>query len=178
MARNWLYFDCSSHNKKLNNGVIMDYQKYIQMVVDFWKKLSLVKRFLLALFSLTVIAVTIFLSNPSKKFLEMRNSQRRSDVVNILNAVYQYRADNKGFLPANITSVPTMICSRKASNCENLVDLTEVLIIEKKILSEIPNDPRETQPNVSGYQISLLANGRINVVAPLAENNAVISLSK
>ncbi|MDD5397017.1 MAG: hypothetical protein PHW24_03080 [Candidatus Moranbacteria bacterium] len=156
----------------------MDYQKYVQLAVDFWKKLDFAKRFLIVASILVLVGVAVFLLNPAKKLLEMRNSQRRSDVVNILNAVYQYRIDNGGALPANISSAANMICSKKASSCEGLVDLSQVLVTEKKILSEVPSDPRESEPNISGYQIFLSSNGRINVTAPLAENNAVISLSK
>ena len=156
----------------------MDYQKYMQLVRNFWKKLSLWKRSFIVLLILILAGVGIFLSNPAKRFLEMRNSQRRSDVVNILNAVYQYRLDQNGALPANIGASPTMICKGKAASCDGLVDISQVLVIEKTILSSVPIDPKEDRLNISGYQISLSANGRINVTAPLAENNAVISLSK
>jgi len=110
--------------------------------------------------------------------LEMRNSQRRSDVVNILNAVYQYSADHGGDLPFQLAGSPAMICRSKAQSCEGLVDISQILASEKKVLSSVPVDPKEKDPNSSGYQISRLANGRINVTAPLAENNAAISLSK
>jgi len=116
-------------------------------------------------------------SDPAKKMLEMRNSKRRSDVVNILNVVYQYKID-KGVLPEGITNNPLMICSGKTGSCDGLVDLSNVIVDEKKILSKIPIDPNEKNPNASGYQIFLSSNGRINVTAPLAENNAVINLSK
>lgn len=156
----------------------MEYQKYLKIVKDFLTRLNFVQRSFLILLLVLSLAGGIFLANPAKKLLEMRNSQRRSDVVNILNAVYQYKIDNKDVLPANISSVPNAICRNRDSKCEGLVDLTEVFVSEKKMLSKMPVDPREKNKDLSGYQISLSANGRISVMAPLAENNAVISLSK
>jgi transaldolase len=108
----------------------------------------------------------------------MRNSRRRTDVVNILNAVYQYTSQHNGEIPASITSNPGMICKSGAKSCQGRVDISEILVSEKKILQSVPVDPLEKSENSSGYQISKLSNGRINVTAPLAENNAVISLSK
>ena len=156
----------------------MDYQKYFQTLQTFWQNLSLWKRFFVYFLVLIFLGVGIFLYNPAKKMLEMRNSQRRSDVVNILNAVYQYRSDKSGELPHNISSEPTMICRTGASSCDGLVDFSKIVLDEKKLLSEVPVDPREKDQNLSGYQIYISGNGRLNVKAPLAENNAVINLSK
>jgi hypothetical protein len=158
--------------------VFMEYRKYLKIAKDFLIGLNLTQRFFLAALLLLSLAGGIYLANPAKKLLEMRNSQRRSDVVNILNAVYQYRIDNKNVLPASISSTPTSICRSGGSSCTGMVDLSDVFVREKKMLSKMPIDPREKNQDLSGYQISLSSNGRINVTAPLAENNAVISLSK
>lgn len=156
----------------------MDYEKYLEKSKFAIKKSTIKQRIFAGVLLLVLLGIGFFLLNPSKKLLERRNSQRRSDVVNILNAVYQYGIDNEGKLPQSITNVPTMICQTGASSCDGLVDLSEVVEAEKKLLSEVPVDPGEKSFNSSGYQISKLSNGRINVTAPLAENNAVISRSK
>lgn len=156
----------------------MNYEEYLEKVKSFVKKSTLQQRLLVALLLLVLLALTIFLLNPRKKLLEMRNSQRRSDVVNILNSVYQYSLDNNGTLPEKITAEPTMICKGKAASCDGLVDISEIIKDKKYLLSAVPVDPKEENANSSGYQISKLSNGRINVAAPLAENNAVIKLSK
>ncbi len=156
----------------------MEYQKYIEQAKSRILNLTKIQKVIIAAVIILLIGVGVYLINPKKKLLEMRNSQRRSDVVNILNAVYQYSADQEGKLPFPIPSEPTMICRTKASSCEGLVDISEVIATEKKILSEVPVDSSEKNPNIAGYQIYKSANGRINVTAPLAENRAVISLSK
>lgn len=156
----------------------MQYQEYLEKCKIFAKKSTKWQRFLALLFGVIVLVVAIFLINPRKRLLEMRNSQRRSDVVNILNAVYQYGSENGGEFSSGIGASPTMICRSGAQSCSGLVDISQILKVEKKLLSSVPVDPTEKDPNISGYQISRLSNGRMNVTAPLAENNAVISLSK
>lgn len=156
----------------------MEIEEFLQKTKNSALKSTKKQRFVAGFVVLVLLAGLVVFINPKKKLLEMRNSQRRSDVVNILNAVYQYTSDNNGELPQTITGTPTMICKTKASSCDGLVDLSQVLETEKKLLSKMPIDPREKNENSSGYQISRQANGRISVSAPLAENGAVITLSK
>jgi hypothetical protein len=124
-----------------------------------------------------VIGALIFAINPKKRFTKMRNDDRRTNAQNILNAVYQYAADNNNILPSSITETPKMICKPKAVSCDGLADLSEI-VAQKKYISAIPVDPLEKDQNSSGYEIYKSANGRINIVALKAENNATISLSK
>ena len=141
------------------------------------KKLTPVQILLIILAIIVLLSALFFVINPAKRLIKMRNDARRSNAQNILNAVYQYAADNNNILPSSITESPKMICKPKVASCEGLVDLSE--IIAKKIyISEIPVDPLEKDPNSSGYEIYKSANGRINIIAPKAENNVTINLSK
>ena len=156
----------------------MDYEEYLEKIKIFAKKTALWQRIIFAFFILIIIAGGIYLYNPQKKLLERRNSQRRTAVSNILNAVYQYSVDNGGELPFSISSEPKKICASKAKSCDGLIDISSIVSNKKYLLSNVPVDPREKNSNSSGYEISKLGNGRISVSAPLAENNATISLSK
>ncbi|HAR99510.1 MAG: hypothetical protein UR95_C0004G0028 [Parcubacteria group bacterium GW2011_GWC1_36_108] len=156
----------------------MDYEKYLEEIKSYIKKSSKKQRVLAVFVLITILAAVVFAINPEKKLLERRNSQRRSDVANILNSVYQYSIDHSGELPESITTQPTVICKSNALSCDGLVDISEITDDEKYLLSKVPVDPKEKNANSSGYQIHKLTNGRISVSAPLAENNAVISLSK
>lgn len=49
--------------------------------------------------------ITIVAVNPSRQFAAARNTQRRSDINALLNAIHQYAADNNGSLPAGIPSI-------------------------------------------------------------------------
>ena len=156
----------------------MEYQELVEKGKKIMKNLTIVQKIVIALAIVIILAVAVYFINPPKKFLEMRNSQRRSDVVNILNSVYQYSIDHNGQLPSIISSTPTMICKTKAPSCDGLVDISEITSNKKYLLSQVPVDSKEKDVNSSGYQIVKLGSGRISVSAPLAENGAVISLSK
>ena len=150
----------------------------MERIKNFIKKFTPVQILLIVLAVIVFFGVLIFFINPSKQLAKMRNDDRRSNAQNILNAVYQYAADNNGVLPASITESPKMICRLKSASCEGLADLSEI-VAQKKYISDIPIDPLEKNPNSSGYEIyKSSSNGRINVTAPKAENNATISLSK
>lgn len=152
----------------------MEYLEEIKNKIKDSTKTQKIAAFFLIL---SLILAGIYMYNPQKKLLEMRNSTRRTDVNKILNATYQYSASNEGNLPFTVSSQPTMICKSKAVSCEGMVDLS-LIIKESKLLSEVPVDPLEKKPNSSGYQIFKNASGRLSVTAPLAENKAVIILSK
>jgi len=156
----------------------MDYEEFLKKIKVFAKETTLGQRAIFAFFILIIIAGSVYLYNPQKKLLERRNAQRRSDVVNILNSVYQYSLDHSGELPFSITSEPKKICKTRAQSCDGLVDISDVINNKKYLLSAVPIDPKEKDANSSGYEISKLSSGRISVSAPLAENGAVISLSK
>lgn len=154
------------------------FEQYLKKSKEFVLQTTKAQR-IGAFFVLLVFAgIGLYFYNPSKKLLERRNSQRRSDVVNILNTVYQYGIENPGSLEELIFEKPVAVCRTKADNCEGLVDISKIIASKKKLLSSVPVDPREKDRNSSGYQIALLANGRLSVSAPLAENGAVITLSK
>lgn len=154
----------------------MEYDKIIAKAKEIFLNLTKAQKISLAIILVIILLVAVYIVNPKKKLVEMRNSQRRSDVVNILNAVYKFSEDggNISFL----TATPTGICRQQAASCEGLVDLSLVINKESKVLSEIPTDPASKDPNSTGYQIWKSASGRINISAPLAENRAMITLSK
>ena len=159
------------------------FHKISALLFSVWSDIIVnMKKFTSVQFLLIILAIVIFLGalffivNPSKRFAKMRNDTRRSDAQNILNAIYQYTMDNNS-LPSSITESPKMICRTKAVSCEGLIDLSEI-VAQKKYISAIPVDPSEKDLNSSGYEIYKSANGRINIIAIKAENNATISLSK
>ena len=46
-----------------------------------------------------LLSIVLIAINPARQFSLANNTQRRSDVSAVLNAIYQYAADNKGKLP-------------------------------------------------------------------------------
>ena len=133
---------------------------------------------LLVVAAIAILAgIVIVAINPGKQLGDTRNAQRRSDVTTILNAVYQYYLDNNGIIPASITATSTEICAEGAANCNSVIDLS-VLTANQKYLVAVPQDPQKVTANGNGYMISKSAYGRITVSAPLAEQSAVITVSR
>lgn len=130
--------------------------------------------------------IVILAINPSKQLGDTRNAQRRSDVVTILNAVYQFALDHNGYLPAS-TTLTTTTCSLNDDeiandDSANVIDLySELVGDDTAYLVDIPHDPQATSTDDgegSGYAIVKTGNNRVKVCAPLAENDAVIEVTR
>ncbi|HSW80193.1 MAG TPA: type II secretion system protein [Candidatus Saccharimonadales bacterium] len=52
-----------------------------------------------------LLAITLIAINPNKHFQDTRNTQRSSNVSEILNAIYEYESANNGNEPASISNV-------------------------------------------------------------------------
>lgn len=137
---------------------------------------------LLVLPALTIVPLTFILltkMNPSKQFAMANNTKRQSDTLQILNAVYQYEADNMGKLPLSISSASEEISSTGADICKDLVP---------KYLAGLPVDPSLNKGSLiedpcpsfyeTKYFISKDGSSKITVSAPSAENGETISVSR
>ena len=130
----------------------------------------------------TIVLIAI---NPARQFAQSRNSQRTSNVNAILNAVGQFIADNRGALPAGITTTAADITQ---ALCEDLIP---------NYIPALPTDPEGdfdgaaliesgTDPDCadlvaddSGYEIVQdAATDRITVSAPLQELGATIEVTR
>ena len=133
---------------------------------------------LLVVAAIAILAgIVIVAINPGKQLGDTRNAQRRSDVTTLLNAAYQYSIDNNGVLPSSVTATTTEICAANAASCTGLIDLS-VLSLNGKYLVGIPQDPQKVTANGNGYTILKSVSGRLTVTAPLAEQGAVISVTR
>ncbi len=114
-----------------------------------------------------LLAIVLIAVNPPRQFALARNTERRSDVLAILNSVGQFFAEN-GQLPAGITGTPTEISNTGADIC---LDLAPTFI------SQLPVDPSLgsggtdcTAVYSTGYNISTGLANRVTVSAPNAED--------
>jgi len=123
------------------------------------------------------LAIVLVAINPSRQFKQANNTQRRSDVNAILNAVHQYAADNSGSLPTGITGTATNLGSGSGEIdiCSELVDT---------YIAEMPVDPTEgswtsCSSYDTGYDISTTgSSGRITIASPNAELSATIDVTR
>lgn len=128
--------------------------------------------------------IVIVAINPTKQLGDARNAQRRSDVLTILNAVYQYAIDNNGNLPdtdniATHATCSTSTATEISTTTGGTLDLYTPLVgTTAKYLVEIPVDPSRNS-TLSGYYIKKDGTtGRVTVCAPSAEQDAVISVTR
>lgn len=133
-----------------------------------------------------LLSIVLVAINPDKQFKDANNTQRRSDVSSVLNAISQYATDNKGALPAGITSTAKTITSEAGATN---VDLCTALV--PKYIADIPLDPTNGTDSPSGsvctdaaatynsgYTVSVNADNRVTVSAPSAQNDVTISVSR
>jgi len=136
---------------------------------------------ILVVIGLIAILATIVLIaiNPARQFAQARNTQRTSDVNTILNAIGQYTADNKGTMPAAITTSDLDIEGTGGA------DLCPLLM--PTYVSSFPVDPSvaggaittcNSTYDTKYHVVKDATTGRITVTAPTAEIGATISVSR
>lgn len=140
-----------------------------------------------------LLAITLIAINPARQFGQANNTKRRSDVLQVLNAIHQYVAENQGNLPAEISGLTAGTATE--FNNTNFPNLCAELMTN--FLPALPTDPSLNTANITdcvtdaagswgyttgvtttGYEISRDAANRITVSAPTTDNAAVISVTR
>ena len=113
-------------------------------------------------------AIVLVAVNPGRQFAQARDTQRRSDLYSITNAIYQYAAEHEGVLPdtdnndstSNFPATPTYIGNGNfdLANAGNAAG-TETVV--PTYIAEIPNDPSTGTAANTQYTIFEDSNGRI-----------------
>ncbi len=129
---------------------------------------------LAVLFAIVLVAI-----NPARQFAQANNTKRQSDVNAMLNAIHEYAADNKGTLPAGITTTVQTISDTGANICSSLVTT---------YIAALPVDPAVNNGNPvascsgtynTGYTVVKSAtDNRITVSAPDAELGSTITVTR
>lgn len=106
--------------------------------------------------------------NPSKQFAQANDAKRKADLLAITNAIYQYAADNNGYLPSIGTkSFPSVeTCIGTASTCFNLAasGSTKGTIVPKYI-AVMPKDPSKGTDADTKYVVFMDTTGRLQASA-------------
>lgn len=99
-------------------------------------------------------AVVLVAVNPGRQFAAARDTQRRSDLYGITNAIYQYAVENNGTIPSVITSNPTNM-----GTGGGFINLAAVLV--PTYIGSIPRDPSNGTDTNTQYVIFRTATGRL-----------------
>lgn len=142
------------------------------------KGFTLVEILLVIVIIAILAAIVIVAINPGRQISQANNTQRSSDVTNILNATHQYGIDSRGVLPSEITTTPTVVGSGT-----DQIDICAYLV--PTYIAAMPFDPTADGAEYTdcttydtGYNISVDANGRLTVSAPSAELSETISVTR
>jgi len=113
-------------------------------------------------------AVVLVAVNPGRQFAQARDTQRRSDLYSITNAIYQYMAEHNGRLldndgnPATDNFPDSPVCIGTQAPCYDLSiagDDPDTLI--PTYVAGVPMDPQTGTPEDTDYTIYKDVNGRI-----------------
>lgn len=128
-------------------------------------------------------AITIIAINPARNFADARNTQRSSDVTQILNAITQFTSEVGNSLSGltggatvpdcDASTGPTSI--QLGTGTGNL-DLTAELV--PTYLVELPRDPSTGTEEATGYAVCVAGSGRITVLSLTPENGDTIEVSR
>jgi prepilin-type N-terminal cleavage/methylation domain-containing protein len=137
-----------------------------------------------------LLAITLIALNPNQHFQGARNAQRSSNVSEVLNAIYEYQAQNNGNLPPSVSGTITGNERLAEGGAGSPVDLCADLV--PSYIAELPLDPDTTVSSVTGgatpcaagttaydtgYTISKTTGGRFTVTAPATEPSAAPDIS-
>lgn len=135
-----------------------------------------------------LLAITLVALNPARQFSLSNNTKRASDINAILNAIHQYSSDNKGLLTG--MTITADGAAYPIANAGAATDADICSAIVPLYMAALPADPLTNggapilEANCAdaystGYTVLVSAtNNRITVGAPLAELEAVISVTR
>jgi hypothetical protein len=132
------------------------------------RALTIIEVLLFIIIITTFTWIFIIVLNQFKVVSGIRNTQRWRDSNTLVIATYEYLLSNKGQIPEGVTEEPKEICKMDANDCSGYIDLS-MLVSDDGYLSNIPEDPKNTSGNGTGYLISINQNRRIEVRAIYAE---------
>lgn len=125
-------------------------------------------------------AITFIAINPAKNFADTRNTQRSSDVVQILNAVTQYTSEQghaiTDFVGTAIATIPTCPTVAHIGTGSGNINLATQLV--DTYIVGIPVDPSNGTAADTQYSICRTAGARITVSAVTPEVSKVISVKR
>jgi len=154
------------------------------------KGFTLIEVLLVVVIIAILAGITIVAINPGQQISDANDTQRTADVKTIVDAVSQYRIDNRGDLPANI---PVGVDNAAVIGDDPADDDVEADICGDLVPTYVvglPTDPTAEDLAAAaaqytdctdyyiGYTIYQTAEGRVFVTAPDAEGGETIEAAQ
>ena len=135
---------------------------------------------LLVVIGILAILLAITLIAIARQFGQANNTRRRSDILQILNAIHQYVAENKGQLPPALKALAadtaTPVSSAGLNICADLMpNYIPALPTEPSLATAAVTD---CTTYTTGYQVTKDAQNRITVSSPVTDNGEVITVTR
>lgn len=128
-----------------------------------------------------LLGITLLAINPARQFALANNTKRKNDIKAILDAINQYQVENRGSLPAGITTTSAVI-----GNGSGQVNICSALVTT--YLAALPVDPLTNNgSNVTNCTASYNTNysiyrsasdSRLTITAPAAELGVSITVTR
>ena len=131
-----------------------------------------------------LLSIVLVAINPARQFAQANNTQRRSDVAALLNAIHQYSADNAGALPAGLPAAGATAINIGSATGGTGAAFCNALV--PTYIAALPHDPLPAGSftNCATYdtQYSASLSGgttpRVTISAPDVELGTVISVTR
>ncbi len=128
-----------------------------------------------------LLAITLIAINPARQFGQANNTRRRSDILQILNAIHQYVAENKGQLPPALKALTadtvTGVSTAGLNICADLMpNYIPALPTEPSLATSPITDC--TVSYTTGYSVTKDAQNRITVSSPVTDNGEIITVTR
>lgn len=114
-------------------------------------------------------AIVLVAVNPARQFAISRDTARRNDIYQTLNAIYQYSVDNNGTFPVQITTAYQDIGTSGLSLGADLVPT---------YIPAIPYDPLNGSPGTTLYVLAQEVNGRLTATATASEIAVPLTITR
>jgi type IV pilus assembly protein PilA len=122
-------------------------------------------------------AIVLVAVNPARNFAQARNTQRRNDIYQVLNACHQFAVSNNGNFPSSITTTSTDI-GTGGLNLAAEVDSNGNPFVPMYIPA-IPVDPTTGYTSAAtGYVLFEEADGRLTATSSGAELGETITITR
>lgn len=132
------------------------------------------------LFTIVLVAL-----NPARQFAQARNTQRKSDINTLLNAIQQYYINNSAGFPSGVDGgSPTGTAREIGSSATSTPPMANICdAVTPEYVATMPLDPQDSSYTdctayQTGYTVVVTTDNRITIAAPSAELGEIITVTR